>query len=85
VELDSYKAAEVVCSESEARDICCIMEGIHLSLLQLPEFKGSGNFEKLKVQLSASLDDFYAAYGLIQVKHNWPLTYMSHRFVTQLG
>jgi predicted nucleic-acid-binding Zn-ribbon protein len=70
VELESYKAAENVFGESEAKDICCIMEGIHTHLLQLLEFKGSVYSETLKVQLEAALHDFCATYGLMQVRHN---------------
>jgi hypothetical protein len=69
VELDSYKAAENMYSESEAKDVCYIMEGIHKSLLQLPEFKGSEYSEKLKTQLKAALDDFNSVYELIQVRY----------------
>jgi hypothetical protein len=70
VELDSYKAAGNVYSDSEAKDICCIMEGMHTDLLQLPEFHGSGYIETLKIKLKAALDDFYAVYGVIQVRYN---------------
>jgi hypothetical protein len=82
VELNSYRAAGHVYSESEARDICCIMEGIHTNLLQLPEFNGSVHIETLKVKLKAALDDFYAAYGLMQVRYNllnFTVTYCSQQ------
>jgi hypothetical protein len=58
-----------MCNESEAKVVCCIMEGIHKSVLQLPEFKGSEYSEKLKIQLKAALDDFNAVYELIQVRY----------------
>jgi hypothetical protein len=45
------------------------MEGIHKSLLQLPEFKGLEYSEKLKIQLKAALDDFNALYEPIQVRY----------------
>lgn len=66
MELDSFRPAGIVYSESEAKHICCIMEGIHTSLLQLPVFEGS-EYEELNAQLKVALDDFNAIYGLVQV------------------
>ncbi|PNF28471.1 hypothetical protein B7P43_G15235 [Cryptotermes secundus] len=75
-ELDSYKAAENMYNESEARIVCCIMGEIHKSLSQLPEFKGSEYPKKLKIQLKAALDDFNAVYELIlsQVENRTAIT-----------
>jgi hypothetical protein len=67
VELDSFRPAGNVYSESEAKHICCIMEGIYTSLLQLPVFEGS-ECEELNTQLKAAVDDFNAMYGLVQVR-----------------
>lgn len=69
MELDSYKTAENIYSESEAEVVCCIMEEIHKSLLKLPEFKGSEYSGKLKIQLKAALDGFNAVYELMQVRY----------------
>ena len=66
MELDSYRPAGNRYSEPEAKDICCIMERIHASLLRLPEFEGS-EYEKLKTELKEAFDDFSSIYGLVQV------------------
>lgn len=66
MELDSFRPAGNVYSESEAKQICCIMEGIRTSLLRLPDFEGS-EYEELNIQLKVALDDFNAMYGLVQV------------------
>lgn len=66
MELDSFRPAGNVYSESEAKYICCIMEGIRTGLLRLPDFEGSES-EELNTQLKVALDDFNAMYGLVQV------------------
>jgi hypothetical protein len=53
------------------------MEGLHESLLQLPEFKGSEYSDKLKIQLKAALDDFNAVYELIQVRYSFIHSFIS--------
>lgn len=64
--LDSFRLAGNVYSESEAKHICCIMEGIRTSLLRLPDFEGS-EYEELNTQIKVALDDFNAIYDLLQV------------------
>ena len=66
MELDSFRPAGNVYSELEAKHICCIMEGIRTSLLQLPDLEGS-EYEELNIQLKVALDDFNTIYGLVQV------------------
>lgn len=66
MELDSFRPAGNVYSESEAKHVCCIMEGIHTSLLRLPDFEGS-EYEELNTQLKVALDDFNDMCGLVQV------------------
>ena len=66
MELDSFRPAGNVYSESEAKHMCCIVEGIHTNLLWLPDFEGSKSKE-LNTQLKVALDDFNAIYGLVQV------------------
>jgi hypothetical protein len=67
--MDSYKTAENMYSESQAKILCCIMEEIHKNLLKLPEFKGPEYSEKLKIQLKAAVDDFNSVYELMQVRY----------------
>jgi len=66
VELDSFRPAGNLYSESEAKHVCCIMERLCTSLLRLPDFEGS-EYEELNIQLKVALDDFNAMYGLVQV------------------
>jgi hypothetical protein len=42
------------------------MEGIHTSLLRLPDFEGS-QYEELNMQLKVALDDFNDMRGLVEV------------------